>query len=306
MMKRTIAFLISGASFVLKLAVLTVVYAVFFIVSNALAPFSAGFKELNSAASGSPDMSIGGFLFTGAWVCFTVYFIVTHSRLRGFKLFASLAGPLFFIQYVMTQIETLFFGNAFAALTRLDIALITITGLAPTAAVVLLAMVFFKRSKDVTGTAVRKKNIPIRTLLVKLGAFGFIYLAVYMVFGYFVAWQSEPLRVFYTGLPDKLSFFGQLMFNAQSNRIIYPFQILRGILFGAAVLPLWSLAQTKRDFTISTCLVYLCCAVVLIVPNPLFPDAVRYAHLIEMASSMLLLGIIAGNLIPSGHPPKTP
>jgi hypothetical protein len=35
----------------------------------------------------------------------------------------------------------------------------------------------------------------------------------------------------------------------------------------------------------------------LIIPNVLFPDIVRIGHLIEMASSMFLFGIITGNIV---------
>jgi hypothetical protein len=42
---------------------------------------------------------------------------------------------------------------------------------------------------------------------------------------------------------------------------------------------------------------YLCTAFQLIIPNKLFPDIVRIAHLIEMTGSMLLFGIIVGNIL---------
>ena len=42
---------------------------------------------------------------------------------------------------------------------------------------------------------------------------------------------------------------------------------------------------------------YLTTAVLLIIPNALFPDMVRIGHLIEMTSSMLMFGIIAGNIL---------
>jgi hypothetical protein len=305
-MMKASAFLLTGVKIAAKLVVVTVVYFVLYLLSSALMPFSAAFKALDSSSVG-----IGAFLFSSAWACFTVYFAVTHSRWRGIKLFAALSGTLFFVQYVMTQIETLFFVEAFPALTRPDVVFIMFAGLAPTAAAVLLTMAFFRRKTprkalaaqppaveaDVGETAGPGSKQPIKSLLGKLAAFGFIYLAVYMIFGYFVVWQFEPARIFYTGSPVKPSFLEQLRINAESSRIIYPLQVLRGILFGAALLPLLFMAKNKRSFILCACFVYLCSAVLLIIPNPLFPDAVRYAHLIETTSSMLLLGIIAGNLL---------
>jgi hypothetical protein len=113
-----------------------------------------------------------------------------------------------------------------------------------------------------------------------------------------VAWQFEELRYFYTGSTEKPGFFAQLAVNMETNKVIYPFQILRGILFGlAAVVLLFITGKNKAGFIISVCLVYLCTAIVLIIPNFLFPDMVRIAHLIEMSSSMLVFGIITGNIL---------
>jgi len=86
--------------------------------------------------------------------------------------------------------------------------------------------------------------------------------------------------------------------NIKTNPIIIPFQIVRGILFGLAIIPIKNMVnKNKIVFIISVCLIYLCTAIVLIIPNVLFPDTVRIAHLIEMSSSMLLLGIIVGNIL---------
>jgi len=55
--------------------------------------------------------------------------------------------------------------------------------------------------------------------------------------------------------------------------------------------------KNEKTFIFSICSVYLCTAIVLIIPNILFPDIVRIAHLIEMLTSMLLFGIIAGKIM---------
>ncbi len=118
-----------------------------------------------------------------------------------------------------------------------------------------------------------------------------------MLFGYYVAWQFEELRVFYSGSPEKLSFWGQMANNLR-NPVFIPFQIGRGILFGIFVLPLVSMLSKSKTICITgICLVYVSTAVLLILPNPLFPNTVRLAHLVEMLSSMLLFGIIAGHIL---------
>ena len=83
-----------------------------------------------------------------------------------------------------------------------------------------------------------------------------------------------------------------------TNPVIYPFQVLRGILFGAFVLPLVKMIiKSKFIFITSVCLVYLCTGILLIIPNVLFPDIVRIGHFIEVTSSTLFFGIIVGNVL---------
>ena len=274
-----------------KLVLATVLYTVLFMLANALMPFSQEFKEMG--VSGNP-MGLLFMLISSAWACFTIYFIIKNTNYFGIKLFIILLCVMFFIQYFMTQIETLFFGGAFIHLTKPDIILIMLCGLFPLSGSVALLVKFFQNKN----TVYENNKMNIKKIVIKLGLIGIIYLCVYMIFGYFVAWQFKELRQFYSGSTEKLSFFGQMANNIKTNPIIITFQILRGILFGAAIIPIkYMVNKSKNIFIISVCLLYLCTAIVLIIPNVLFPDIVRIAHLIEMSTSMLLFGIIVGNIL---------
>ncbi|MDR0878252.1 MAG: hypothetical protein LBN21_09375 [Treponema sp.] len=276
---------------ILKLLLSIGIYSLVFVLANAILPFSQGFRELGSSEN---PLSFLFLLIISAWTCFTIYFIIKNTQLTGNKLFLNTLFIMFFVQYFMTQIETLFFNTAFQVLTRLDVLYIMLAGLFPLLATIPLLIKFFQSKKS----ALEVKAINPKTTTLKLGIIGILYLCVYMLFGYFVAWQFEELRIFYSGSPEKLSFFGQLLNNIKTNPVIYPFQIIRGILFGTAIVILRNLLpNNKKVFIIAVCLVYLCTAIQLIVPNPLFPDKVRIAHLLEMASSMLLFGIIAGEIL---------
>ncbi|MDD2548763.1 MAG: hypothetical protein PHD00_01570 [Bacteroidales bacterium] len=48
----------------------------------------------------------------------------------------------------------------------------------------------------------------------------------------------------------------------------------------------------SKELLVSLILVYLSTSIVLIIPNFLFPDVVRWAHFIEMMSSMTLFAVI--------------
>ena len=278
---------------ILKLLLSIVVYTIVFLLANALLPFSPEFRNSGASEAGDP-MSLLFMLFNSAWICFTIYFIIKNTEVNGKKLFIRLLFIMFFVQSFMTQIETLFFTHAFPVLTRMDIVFIMIAGLFPLLATIPLLMKFFQNKGD----ALVCSKFSIKRTMLKLGIIGIVYLFVYMIFGYFVAWQFEALRIFYSGSAEKLSFFGQLLNNFNTNPVIYPFQILRGILFGVFILPLVSMIRkSKLIFTASVCLVYLCTGIMLIIPNVLFPDIVRIGHLIEMTSSMLVFGIITGIIL---------
>ncbi|MDR0442896.1 MAG: hypothetical protein LBH44_05780 [Treponema sp.] len=275
----------------LKLLFCSIVYTIVFVAANVAMPFSPEFKELG-ASGGLTGLVF--MLLNAVWICFAIYFIIRHTHYRGIKLFINLLFAMFFVAMFMTQIETLLFGAAFPVLTKPDIMLIMAAGLFPLLATIPLLMKFFQNKDNV----IEKEKIDIKNIAIKLGIIGIVYCCVYMLFGYFVAWQFEELRIFYTGSPEKLSFWGKIVDNIKTNPEIFPFQILRGILFGIFVLPLqFMLNKSKTVFITGVSLVYLCTAVVLIIPNPLFPDAVRFGHLIEMTSSMLVFGIITGNIL---------
>ena len=282
---------------IFKLLLLTVIHVLIFLIGNAFMPYSPDFKELGAS---SDPIGLLFMLINSGWTCFAIYFIIRHTFYRGRRLFFNLLFILFFIQCFMTQVETLFFGNAFPVLTKIDILLIMAASLIPLLAVIPLAMkLFIMKSKSINeNPEIVKQSLNIKNMLIKLGIIGAIYLFVYMFFGYFVAWQFEDLRIFYTGTPEKLPFFKHIADLILNNPIIYPFQILRGILFAVFIFPLLNMInKSKITFIISVCLVYLSTAVMLVIPNVLFPDVVRYGHLIEMLSSMLLFGIITGNVL---------
>ena len=267
-----------------KLLVCILAYTIVSMAAGALMPYSQGFKEL-----GAPENSLTLLfvLVNNAWVCFTMYFIIRHAHCNGKKLLFNIIFVMFFVQSFMTQIETLLFGGAFPVLTKPDIMLIMLSNLFPLLAAAPLLIRFFQ-NKD---TAEDKKEIRKKSLLIKLGTIGIVYVFVYYLFGYFVAWQFEGVQQFYAGT----------LTDTETNYLILiPFQILRGILFGVFILPLKDMIGKKTAFIASVCLVYLCTAIMLVIPNALFPDRVRIAHLIEMSTSMLLFGIIAGNILWAG------
>ena len=84
-------------------------------------------------------------------------------------------------------------------------------------------------------------------------------------------------------------FIGQLIHNLNDNFIIYLFQICRGVLFSVLFL-----FKNKKDFIIATTMVFLTTAFVLIIPNVLFPDAMRIQYFYRCCCLKLLLEMYFG------------
>ena len=268
------------------------VYTVLFMITNAVLPFSSAFKNMNANAN---PMSIVFLFLSSIFICFSICYIASNVSWRGIKRIIGIIAVIFSVTSFMTQIETLFFGTAFTVLSKADIVFIMLATLPSIIMVTLLSIKFFGEK----GPAV-KENVKIRfsKIIYRIIIAGVVYAVIYFLFGYFVAWQFEEVRLFYSGSTENAGFIGQLVNNFQNNAIIYPFQFIRGMLFAICVLPLlYMLREKKAAFIISVCLVYLCTAIVLIIPNVLFPDTVRWAHFIEMFSSMLLFGAITGHIL---------
>lgn len=55
--------------------------------------------------------------------------------------------------------------------------------------------------------------------------------------------------------------------------------------------------ENKRVFIIAACLVFVAPAINHVMPNPMFHDMVRLAHLMGMTGTMALFGIVAGGVL---------
>jgi len=261
-----------------KLLLCTVVYTVANLIANIILPIS---PEIMEATAAMNPMLIMAFLSIGsAWVCFTMYFIIRNTGFGGKNLFLNLVFVMFFVMSFTRNIDTWFIVDAFPGMTRMDIVTVILTGLISLLATAPLLVHFFQNKDGVA----EKPEFNLKSLAVKLGIIGAIYLALDIFFAVFVVMRIEELREYYSTL------------EVNSEMLVF-FRILKGILLGIFVLPLKNMVKTKRIFIVSICLVYLCMAVDLLLPSPLLPTNIRIANLIKTSTSMILFGIIVGNIM---------
>ena len=127
-----------------------------------------------------------------------------------------------------------------------------------------------------------------------------LHIVTYFAFGYYVAWQSPELRAFYGG-EDPGSFWLQMVSVVEDTPWLIPVQVLRGLLWGLmAVVLAASLRGPRWSAAIITGGVFVALfSLPLAIPNPLMPDVVRHAHLVETVLSRGLYGLLAVWLVSS-------
>jgi len=123
------------------------------------------------------------------------------------------------------------------------------------------------------------------------------YTVVYVLFGYFVAWQVEEVRLFYSGTTELRPFLAHVYERMLAGSPgLLPFQLLRGALWAGLAILLVRMTRGGVGYhALATALFFggvlsaLC-----LLPNPYMSSGVRMAHFVELLSSMLLFGALSG------------
>jgi hypothetical protein len=280
-------------------------------------PIAAAVTGLSSgAASGSgTNSAMGSTLFALTLVCLADALVLTllvlNSGWQGWRLVVALFVLWFGIETFLSQMETFFF-NVSLSLPTSSILRIVGSGAIRALLVTPAAVLLLRRRPlpDVAAdvrhpTTGRKPRRPPSALVGAGLLLAAVYVLIYLTFGYFVAWQSSEVRLFYSGSAELAPFFTHLW-----NQVIYgsptliPFQFLRGILWvGLALLALrMTEGSVRRPALLMAALFGIVFSVPCLIPNPYLPTAVRLVHFIELLTSMTLFGTLAGWLLSRSLP----
>jgi len=237
------------------------------------------------------------FFYKFFLVCLThvilLYMVIRHSRWAGIRLVLTIFLLIFVIQYFLSMIEALWFNNSLNMPVS-GIQSILLSGF-------LLAILFsplmvwigggFNTGKRPAGFSHR--NLLTKEMIVKTAALViFIYPLLYFLAGYYIAWQFESVRLFYTGSPEMQSFMKMMAENFRSG--LYGFQILRGIIWVGIAIQVYRMIRCnywQKGIMIGSLFALLMNAQHLL-PNPYFPSEVSMVHFIETASSNFIWGFI--------------
>jgi len=239
------------------------------------------------------DLSLGDSFFylwlMGFLQAVVLGYPIVRTSWSGWRLIGSVFLVYFGIATFMTQIETVVFLQYLVDIVPTeDTFKLFFNGaviaaiLAPKAVIIHGKYLKTEEGKEETAKIVMNT----KQWIVKLSLVAIIYAIIYILFGVLV---FKPLAgaafdEFYAGL--------------QMPPWIVPFQLIRGILFAFLAFPV--IRMLKGSFWETGWVVSLVYSVLLaslvIPPNEFMPATIRFAHMIELFTSMFLFGWIVTNL----------
>jgi hypothetical protein len=284
----------------LKAVLLVVAMFLSFAVAGAIAG-AGGTSQAPEAASRQALAAIGVSLINALVLAYPI----ARSRWHGLKLMGAVVLLEFGVETFMSQIETLFFGSAFNIPSDAMVTIILSGALralifAPLAVLILGKM----RSHAEQGGPNTRLKMPWRSWAWRLALLPVIYLGLYFVFGYYVAWQSPDVRQLYAGTTAIEPFLQHMAGVVQGNPWIFPFQLLRGLMWIGLALPVVRMMKGRAwETALAVGLALgLLLTSQLLIPNPYMPAPVRLAHFLETSSSNFIYGALIGWLFCAPRP----
>lgn len=251
-------------------------------------------ESVSSQAATPPSGSFLGMVLTIMFVqVVALAFPIVRSKWRGWRL----AGTVFVLYFgtvtFMSQIESMVYlgGKMPEGLISglFGMGLFIAAVFSPIAVVTLGK---WKTAPLPSGNSISEPNPPLDLgrWAWRVAAAGGIFLALYYLFGYYVAWKDPALRAYYGG-SDPGSFLAQMRSVVEGTPWMVPLQFVRGLLWvGLGLLVIRSMKGAWWHAGLATALLFAVPSLYLLFPNPVMPDFPRVTHLIETLPYQFLFG----------------
>ena len=227
-------------------------------------------------------------------------YLALRSRWLGWKL----AGALFLLFYgiytFLSQIETAVFPAVANQLLPGMLGGFFLAGLILAAPLSLLAVWILGKAKK--EPAVNQPNnrlaLPASEWAWKIAVAVLLYVAVYFIFGYYIAWRTPGLPEFY-GSTDPGTFWGQVSNVVRDTPWLPFFQGFRALVWigiGCIIIRMHKGNGLETSLAVGLAFSVLMAAPLLF-PNPFMPPEITRAHFIELISSNFLYGCLLSALV---------
>ena len=269
------------------------------IVSNMLFPLSSEIMAAADSVSGFLSTPLA-FLFNAFANALILVWVGQRSSFKGLGMIGQLFVLSFGAQVFETQIETGYFLSAFPLLhNNFELYVLILRGFTTSLLFSLLVTWivggFSKKSRLQSGFTVAAETA------VRHGSWlPVVYITLYMLFGYFVAWQVKELRLFYGGPSELNGFFEQWGLSLMQKPELPFFQYFRGVLWLLCLIPLFKGFSGKRIelVTLSALALALLPTAQLAFANPLMPPEVSLGHFWEVSISTGIFGALCAWFVP--------
>jgi hypothetical protein len=266
------------------------VYIFLFMIPTILIPVSD--KLLKMLNPDEMKLFFPLLLLLAFYISFSYWLLINNTDQKKITLFLKLLLVNFIMYPLMTLLESLFWSDAFKGIETSEFIRIFYRFVITFTLFSAFLTIISKKTpvtEEHRKTKENYKRIGYKILLISLICF-----VIYNLFGYFVAWQFEDTRSFYTGSTEIKGFFSAMLQNISDPKFVIA-HIFRGILFGIAGYFLYTLLSCSRNKTLLImALIFGGFGFQIILPNPLFPEMVRISHFIETTLSMLVFGVVVG------------
>lgn len=279
----------------LKIIVITAIFALGVIIPTMIIPIS---PEITSRITDEMQNNIFGLLLLVSLLgAISIIISVKFSEWSGIRLILALGLSFWGIEFFMAQIETFYFREAFTYMTNMEILNILLRGLMTTIIVVPFTVIIFGKQKTISRINIKKilETIEIKNWIKKVILFAILYIIIYQFFGYYVAWQFEDVRLFYSGTTEKLSFINQTVRTIKEMPLFIPYHFFRGVLWVLFSLPIvLMMAGYRKKTMISLMLLFSYHGFQILMSQGIFPLKVLIGHTIETTLSACIYGGLIG------------
>ena len=274
----------------------------------AVGTFGSGLAPVSmlTEAAQTPAQGAAGMSPWQAFVPLLVYsfligclfgYVIYRSRWHGLKLAVFIFISFFGIFTVVGQLESLLFLQdelPAGMVSKIFLQGVIIAGLFSPLAVMIMGKA---KRPVVIDTTQPRPSIPLLQWIWKVLVIGVVYLILYLLFGYFVAWKSPVLQQYYGGT-DPGNFFIHVSNLWATSSYIFPFQLARGLLWMLFALPIIRMHKgDKLEVAITLALLLAFWSFQLLIPNPYMPAEVARVHLVEIFGSNFIFGFLIGILL---------
>ncbi len=275
-----------------KWLVLSVIMQILLITGLSLG--SALFPNQMKTTTAAPELILFRMWLAVAINTAIIMIFILNCPRRRLVLASYVFVLIFGIQFFLSQIETLWFNDSLG-LPMNGILTIVFGGFFMAAFFSFIAVFWLRPGKSFSTqkNSILNGSHVTATFWLRIGFLAiFVYPALYIFAGYYIAWQFDAVRELYTGSTAISPLMTQLHDIFSSG--LYLFQIPRALLWIAIGLPLirWMQGNLwQKGIMLGLLFAFLMNAQHLI-PNPYMPPEVSLAHFIETASSNFVWGFL--------------